>query len=243
MLPSFILAELRLAILESSEWLENYRLARSLGDKPMLEDLHVKCAFRQAMRSRAEALFHRLTQLSRSWSRQWKASVLSVLLDFYKSKTRTMLDHQSFSWRQIAGLTLLEVCRGRLRAARDLQFARARHRWDVSRSTAHEHGVCLHFRRRWATVRALDVAEVLRNSFGARAFSRRRASSRVARRWCFIFATRRRARRLKNEWKSCFMSSANLGESSPVDSPNSHDRGSFCCYWIPYLHYLNFPRD
>jgi hypothetical protein len=30
---------------------------------------------------------------------------------------------------------------------------------------------------------------------------------------------------------------------SPVDCPNNHDRENFYCYLIPYLHYLNFPRD
>ena len=70
----------------------------------------------------------------------------------------------------------------------------------MSGATSHQHCISLHFRRRGAAVRALDVSEVLRNAFGAtRAFGGWRASPGVAGGGGFVLAAGRRAGRLQKD--------------------------------------------
>jgi hypothetical protein len=79
-LPSFILAEFLFAIL--SWWIlwGEMRKAMKNDHKPLLEDVHVKRALRQTVRSRAKTFLDGLTKLCRSGTRQRKASVLRALL-------------------------------------------------------------------------------------------------------------------------------------------------------------------
>jgi hypothetical protein len=59
---------------------------RESDHKPVLEDVHVESAFGQAVRSRSEALLHRLTQLRCPRPSQRETTVLRVLLHLYNDK-------------------------------------------------------------------------------------------------------------------------------------------------------------
>jgi hypothetical protein len=87
-------------------------------------------------------------------------------------------------------LTLLEVGSGRLRTSRYFQFAWSWHCRDVSSTTPRKHCICLDFSCSWASIRAFNIAKVLRNSFcTTRTFCRRCTASWVTWWWCFIFTT------------------------------------------------------
>lgn len=107
-----------------------------------------------------------------------------------------VINHRTPPLTNCIKLTLLEVC---LCTTGHFQFARTWHCRN-NRSTTREHCICLHFGGRWASIRPLNVAEILRNAFrSTRALCGRCAPSRVTWRWSLIFSTRGWTRRLSSK--------------------------------------------